>query len=135
MRALWIRWKLLWAFALCLFLLSTTGCISAHFSTARLNYEPPLNAKEQLVAGTTLQKCLELLGAPTSVLRDQQGHGRILSWEWDYTSQWAMTFSVPLVDLFSGSFQYGNEDRLPKRLKLEFNSDWILVDVLEGDLP
>jgi hypothetical protein len=122
--------------ALGLAMLPLPGCLSAHFSTARLNFEPSIEAKGNLNPGSTnLQQCLDLLGAPTSVLRDQQGHGRILSWEWDYTRQWAMAFSVPLIDAFSGSFQYGNEHRLPKRLKLEFNSDWILVDVLEGDLP
>ena len=130
------RWNHLWILALCITVWSGPGCITAQFSSARLNQRPALESTRLLTSGTTsLQECLDLLGAPTSVLRDQQGHGRILSWEWDDTSQWALTFSVPLVDAFSGSFQYGNENRLPNRLKLEFNSDWILVDVLEGDLP
>lgn len=109
-----------------------TGCSGFRLSHISTGIAPDVRAAHGLAPGeATLQECLTLLGAPVSVETDQQGGGRVLTWEWEHVHGWGFFFSLPLSELISASLNYDRLGRDPDRLRLVFDESWLLIDRVE----
>ena len=113
-------------------LLASTSCASINFSHVRVDTAPEKAAVAQAVAGQTdLEKCLNLLGAPTSVEPSETGQRFILTWNWLEQEDWGFSLSIPLGDQ-SASFNWKDSESQPQFVRLFFDANWRLVDKAEG---
>lgn len=114
-----------------LVLASTPGCLSAEFSTIRFDQAPPEAAVARVQEGMSLQECLNLLGAPTAVRRDDEGIRTVMSWEWFEAGGFGVSLSVPLTDNGSASVDYGSDREQVRQVQLFFNSELEVVEISE----
>ena len=105
------------------------GCLSAEFSTLRIDQAPAEQAIEQLAIGMDLQQCLDLLGAPTSVRRDDEGIRTVLSWEWLEAGGYGLSLSVPLSEQASASVAYGTDSQQFRQIQVFLDTQLKVVDV------
>lgn len=114
-----------------LVLASTSGCLSAEFSTFRHDQAPPEALVARVHEGMSLQECLDLLGAPTAVRRDDEGIRTVMSWEWIEADGFGVSLSVPLTDSSSASVDYGSDTEQVRQLQLFFNSEFRVEEISE----
>ena len=113
-------------------LLGSTSCASINFSNKRIDTPPEEAAVAQMVPGQTdLSRCLNLLGAPTSVEPAESGQRFVLTWNWLEQEDWGFSVSVPLGDQ-SASFNWKDSESQPQFVRLFFDANWRLVDKAEG---
>jgi len=105
------------------------SCVTFSLSQHRLFQEPPPDRLERLEVGGELAEALELLGAPALVAED--GEGAILTWSWDDGDAMGFNVQLPLGDSGSVSFNWLDTETLAHRLRLRYDSDWRLVQVIE----
>lgn len=105
------------------------SCVTFSLSQHRLFQEPPPDRVERLEVGGELAEALELLGAPALVAED--GDGAILTWSWDDGDAMGFNVQLPLGDSGSVSFNWLDTETLAHRLRLRYDSDWRLVQVIE----
>ena len=110
-------------------LASTPSCLSAEFSTFRYDQAPPENAISHIDKGMSLQECMDLLGAPTSVRRDDEGVRTVMSWEWIEAEGFGVSISVPVTDSNSTSVDYGSDNELVRQVRLFFDSELEVVEI------
>ena len=71
-----------------------------------------------LQVGTTdLQSCLDTMGAPMMVRKDEQGDGMELLWLWEETSAWGFFISIPTGSDYSPSLNWADRERHPQFLR------------------
>lgn len=121
------------AFALLLVLpLGLGSCAGLRFQHVRAGVEPDLRAARALQPGTsTLEDCLDALGAPLTVDENESGGGRVLTWSWEHVHGWGLFFSLPLSEWVSASLNYDRLGRDPDRLRLLFDEHWVLRERVE----
>lgn len=113
-------------------LLGSTSCASINFSHVRINTPPDEAAVAQAVPQQTdLGKCLNLLGAPTSVEPAEDGQRFMLTWDWMEQEDWGFSISIPVGDQ-SASFNWKDSESQPQFVRLFFDASWRLVDKAEG---
>ena len=83
----------------------------------------------QLAIGMDLQQCLDLLGAPTSVRRDDEGIRTVLSWEWLEAGGYGLSLSVPLSEQASASVDYGTDSQQFRQIQVFLDTQLKVVDV------
>ncbi len=112
--------------------LTAGSCASGSMTQVRWQQPPEAFAVEQLQPGMDLQKCLDLLGAPSNVDQDDDAVGRrFLTWEWLQESGWNLSLSVPLSDSASASYQYGRNNNQIRHLQLIFDPTWQLLEIID----
>ena len=84
------------------------------------------------VGKSNLDDCLKMLGAPTLVEQSDGGNQLVLSYEWLRTSDWGVGVSVPVNRIVNTSVNYSNSDASPAFVKLIFDKDWQLIEVMQG---
>ena len=90
-------------------------------------------AVEKLSVGkSNLEDCLKILGAPTLVEQSDGGNQFVLSYEWLRTSGWGVGVSVPISGIGKTSVNYSNSDASPTFVKLIFDKEWQLIEVMQG---
>ena len=112
-------------------LASAPGCLTAEFSTFRYDQAPPEASVARVHEGMSLQECLDLLGAPTAVRRDDEGIRTVMSWEWFEAGGFGVALSVPLTDSSSASVDYGSDTEQVRQIQLFFNSELKVVEISE----
>lgn len=112
-------------------LASSPGCLSAEFSTFRLDQPPSEAAVARISRGMSLQECLDLLGAPTAVRRDDEGIRTVMSWEWMEAGGFGLALSIPLTDSSSASVDYGSDQEQIRQIQLFFDSEMKVVEISE----
>ncbi|MBC8404217.1 MAG: hypothetical protein H8E15_03240 [Planctomycetes bacterium] len=119
-------------FTALLLALTLGSCASGNLRQLRWQQPPEAIAVEQLQPGMDLQKCLDLLGAPSSVSEaDDVGGRRSLTWKWLQESGWNLSLSVPLSDSASASYQYGRNNNQIRHLQLIFDPAWQLLEIVD----
>ena len=73
-----------------------------------------------------------MLGAPTLVEQSDGGTQFVLSYEWLRISEWGVGASVPIDIIGNVSVNYSNSDTSPAFVKLIFDKDWQLIEVMQG---
>lgn len=105
------------------------GCVSAEFTKLRLDQPPAEEAVARVRTGMSLQDCLDLLGAPDSVQRDEDDRLTVLGWQWYEGSGWGISVSVPLSDQASASLDYARDRAQVKRIQILFDSGLEVVEI------
>lgn len=114
---------------LALLALTSASCVSAEFSRLRVDQAPAEEAVAQLAVGMDLTQCLEILGAPTSVTRDDEGIRTVLVWEWLEAGGFGVSLSVPLTDQSSASVDYGSDSQKMRQIQVFLDSEWKVVSI------
>lgn len=109
--------------------IASVSCVSAEFSTLRVDQEPNAEQLAAVKIGDSLQACLDALGAPTAVTRDDEGVRTVLTWQWLEARGWGLSASVPLTDRNSASVDYASNSQNPQQLRVFFDSSWNVVEV------
>ncbi len=110
-------------------LLLLPACVSFNLNQHRLFQEPPPAQVAALAPGDALAEALDRLGAPAEVAED--GDGAILTWTWDEGDGQGFNVSVPVARGQSLSFNWRDSETLAHRLRLRFDAEWRLVQVIE----
>ena len=105
------------------------SCLTAEFSTVRASLPPAEGAIPKIEAGMDLQSCLDLLGAPTSVRRADDGWRTVMSWEWMVSKGFGISFSVPIADQASASADYGSNSQDLQQFRVFFDADYKVVEI------
>ena len=114
-------------------LLVGSSCASASLNSNVLDRQIDSTAVAKLSVGkSNLDDCLEILGAPTRVEQSDGGDQFVLSYEWLRTSGWGAGVSVPIDTIGNVSVNYSNSDTSPAFVKLIFDKDWQLIEVMQG---
>ncbi|MDP7062328.1 MAG: hypothetical protein QF489_05270 [Planctomycetota bacterium] len=109
-------------------LVCCVSCASVNFANKRFNTAPDRHAVEAVVPGSSnLTKCLEQLGAPTSVARSDDGQQYVLTWSWLDQFDWGFSVSVPVGDQ-SASFNWKDSEADTQYVRLFFDRNWQLID-------
>ena len=105
--------------------LLSASCLSGNWN--RSIYQQPISVEviEELPVGTSLQGCLDVLGAPTLV-REHRVHGLLLAWAWGKDRTLGASLSIPVYR--SMGFSLGINDRRvrPRGVVLWFDEEWKL---------
>lgn len=104
------------------------GCVSVEFRAIRVGTPIPASQLDGIAVGDSLQSCLNRLGAPHRVQRDDEGVRTVLTWEWLDTDGWSVSASVPVTDRSSASLDYGRDQQNPQQIRLFFGMDGKLID-------
>ena len=113
--------------------LTAPGCTIANAGKLRWEQAPDPRAVAKLEPGAhDLQDCMDLLGAPLEVQKDEDGLRRILTWHWMDALNWNFSVSVPIADQ-SASYQYGRNEHKVEQLQLVFDGEWQLLEVLSEE--
>jgi hypothetical protein len=125
------RWPKTWLMPCAMILaLMASGCTIANVGELRWEQAPDPNVVAKLEPGVhDLQDCMNLIGAPLEVQKDEDELRRVLTWHWMDSLNWNFSVSVPIADQ-SASYQYGRNKRKVQQLQLIFDSDWQLLEVL-----
>tara|TARA_X000001036_G_scaffold437383_1_gene482587 strand:+ start:752 stop:1123 length:372 start_codon:yes stop_codon:yes gene_type:complete len=120
-------------FALFFMLLIGSSCANASLNSNVLDRQIGSIAVAKLAVGkSNLGDCLEILGAPTRVEQSDGGNQFVLSYEWLRNSGWRAGVSVPISGLRNTSVNYSNSDASPAFVKLIFDKEWQLIEVMQG---
>lgn len=109
--------------------LSLPSCLTAEFSTVRASMPPAQGSIQQIEAGMDLQSCLDILGAPTSVRRADDGWRTVMSWEWLVADGFGISFSVPIADQASASADYGSKSQDLQQFRVFFDAEYKVVEI------
>ncbi len=116
-----------------LLLVSQSACITGRFSRQDDQTPPAPEALAELEnSGLSLDRCLQMLGAPLVVR--ELGDGIELIYGWQRTKGWSTTISLPLVKRGSSSVTYGQARLGAQGLTLRFDGDWVLTGSRRGSL-
>jgi hypothetical protein len=114
--------------------LSSSGCLTGVWSrTSRL---APVSGDVVLnleVEHSTLEHCLETLGAPLYVW-EYQGDGLALAYGFYRSNEFGFNLSLPVTDTQSASFDYEDERAHLHGYVLFFDDQWKLTEVKAGAL-
>lgn len=105
------------------------SCLSADFTKVRHSLPPTEGSIQKIEAGMDLQTCLDLLGAPTSVRRADDGWRTVMSWEWMVASGFGISFSVPIADQASASADYGSDSQDLQQFRVFFDAEYKVVEI------
>ncbi len=123
-----MRRALAGAFGACLL----ASCAGVSFQHVAAGEMPDLRASRVLAPGkSSLEECLQILGAPNSVEEEESGGGRVLTWRWEHVHGWGFFVGLPLSDWASASLNYDRMARDPDRLRLVFDENWLLRERVE----
>ena len=67
------------------------SCVNAEFSQLRVDQPPATEALDGIRVGDSLQSCLDALGAPIAVTRDDEGTRTVLTWQWLEAGGWGIS--------------------------------------------
>jgi hypothetical protein len=114
-------------------LLVGSSCANASLNSNIIDRQVDFMAVAKLSAGeSNLGDCLKMLGAPTLVEQSDGGNQFVLSYEWLKTSGWGVGVSVPISRIGKASVNYSNSDTAPTFVKLIFDKEWQLIEVMQG---
>jgi len=114
-------------------LLIGSSCANASLNSNAIDRQIDSTALAKLSVGkSNLDDCLKMLGAPTLVEQSDGGNQFVLSYEWLRTSGWGAGVSVPIDTIGNVSVNYSNSDTSPAFVKLIFDKDWQLIEVMQG---
>ena len=120
-------------FAFFFLLLACSSCANASLNSNAIDRQIDSTALAKLSVGkSNLDDCLKMLGAPTLVEQSDGGNQFVLSYEWLRTSGWGAGVSVPIDTIGNVSVNYSNSDTSPAFVKLIFDKDWQLIEVMQG---
>lgn len=105
------------------------ACLTAEFTSLRVTQPPPEQGIAKLEKGMDLQSCLDLLGAPTSVRRADDGLRTVLAWEWLESGGFGLSFSVPIADQASASVDYGSDSQDSQQIQIFFDAELKVVEI------
>lgn len=105
------------------------SCLTVEFSTVRASLPPAEGTIQQIEAGMDLQNCLDILGAPTSVRRADDGWRTVMSWEWLVAEGFGVSFSVPIADQASASADYGSNSQDLQQFRVFFDAEYKVVEI------
>lgn len=109
------------------------ACITGKYNRVDRGEQPEAHLLHEFKVGeSTMQSCIEQLGAPLVVR--EHGDGADLIWGWERNSGMNLTASIPLGKAASGNVSYGRRSTGAQGWTLEFDSRWILASVREGRL-
>jgi hypothetical protein len=110
------------------------SCLTAEFSTVRASLPLAEASIHRIEAGMDLQNCLDILGAPTSVRRADDGWRTVISWEWLIAQGYGVSFSVPIADQASASADYGSNLQDLQQFRIFFNAEYKVVEISKDGL-
>lgn len=110
------------------------SCLTAEFSTVRVSQPPAEASIQKIESGMSLQSCLDLLGAPTSVRRADDGWRTVMSWEWMVAEGFGISFSVPIADQASASADYGSNSQDLQHFRVFFDAEYKVVEISKEGL-
>jgi len=114
-------------------LLAGSSCANASLNSNAIDRQIGSMAVAKLSVGkSNLDDCLKILGAPTLVEQSDGGNQLVLSYEWLKTSGWGVGASVIIDTIGNVSANYSNSDTTPAFVKLIFDEDWQLIEVMQG---
>ena len=114
-------------------LLIGSSCANASLNSNTIGRQIDSKTVAKLSVGkSNLDDCLKMLGAPTLVEQSDSGNQLVLSYEWLKTSGWGAGVSVPIDTIGNVSVNYSNSDTSPAFVKLIFDKDWQLIEVMQG---
>ena len=114
-------------------LLAGSSCANASLNSNAIDRQIGSMAVAKLSVGkSNLDDCLKILGAPTLVEQSDGGTQFVLSYEWLRISEWGVGASVPIDIIGNVSVNYSNSDTSPAFVKLIFDKDWQLIEVMQG---
>jgi len=114
-------------------LLAGSSCANASLNSNIIDRQVDFMAVAKLSAGESdLDDCLKMLGAPTLVEQSDGGNQFVLSYEWLKTSGLGVGVSVPISRIGKASVNYSNSDTAPTFVKLIFDKEWQLIEVMQG---
>ena len=114
-------------------LLIGSSCANASLNSNTIGRRIDIEDAAKLSVGTSnLDDCLKILGAPTLVEQSDGGNQLVLSYEWLRTSGWGIGASVPIHTIGNVSVNYSNSDASPTFVKLIFDKEWQLIEVMQG---
>jgi hypothetical protein len=114
-------------------LLASSSCANASLNSNAIDRQIDSMAVEKLAVGkSNLGDCIKMLGAPTIVEQSDGGNQFVLSYEWLRTSGWGVGASVPIDTIGNVSVNYSNSDTSPAFVKLIFDKEWQLIEVMQG---
>ncbi len=109
------------------------ACITGQYNRVDRGQQPEANLLQGLTVGeSTMQSCIEELGAPLVVR--EKGDGAELVWGWERNAGLNLTASIPLGEVGSGNVSYGRRSSGAMGWTLGFDSNWVLTGVREGRL-
>ncbi|MFT4648776.1 MAG: hypothetical protein ACI9X4_002008 [Glaciecola sp.] len=109
------------------------ACISGEFDRVDIGHQPAQAQFYGLRVGeSSMQQCIEALGAPIVVR--ESGVGADLVWGWERNSGFGVTTSVPIGQGGSANLSYAAGARGAHGWTLKFDKDWLLVSMREGRL-
>jgi hypothetical protein len=114
-------------------LLIGSSCANASLNSNTIGRQIDSKTVAKLSVGkSNLDDCLKILGAPTLVEQSDGGNQLVLSYEWLKTSGWGVGASVIIDTIGNVSANYSNSDTTPAFVKLIFDEDWQLIEVMQG---
>lgn len=117
--------------AACLVLLP--ACVSGRINRVDRGGQPdPALLNELHVGESTMQQCIEMLGAP-EVVREHRA-GAELIWGWERNTGFNITSRIPIGSSRSANLAYTKGSRGARGWTLRFDRQWVLLDVREGSL-
>ena len=84
------------------------------------------------IGESDLDDCIKMLGAPTLVEQSDSGNHVVVSYEWLRTSGWRIGVSGQISRIGNTSVNYQNSDTSPSFVKLIFDKEWQLIEVMQG---
>jgi len=109
------------------------ACAGISYEHRSVEKPPAERAMAMLTVGTTdLQTCLDTMGAPMMVRKDEQGDGMELLWLWEETSAWGFFITIPTGTDFSPSLNWADREQQPQFLRLFFSGDGKLLRLSRG---
>ncbi len=109
------------------------ACITGQYNRVDRGQQPEAHLLHGFKVGeSSMQACIDQLGAPLVVR--EHGDGADLIWGWERNSGMNVTASIPLGDAGSGNVSYSHRSGGAQGWTLEFDSNWILSGVHEGRL-
>ncbi len=114
-------------------MLMLPACVSGRFTRVDRGGEiVPIQLEGLAVNESSMQQCIDALGAPL-VVREYLD-GADLIWGWERNSGFSTTATIPLGNARSASMAYGESSAAAQGWTLRFDSDWKLVDKRHGSL-
>lgn len=109
------------AFAAAL-VLGASSCVRLSYNRETANVAIEDDRLAELVPGTGLERCLEMLGAPLVV--SELGGGRsALVYGWLHVKGWGVNVSAPISDNVSASLDYDRVDSRARGFLLLFDAE------------
>ncbi len=104
---------------------ATSGCLSFTWERQRAFFEPPADAVATITTGSsTLQDCIERLGAP--LLVEEYGEGMALYWGWTRDRNRGISVSIPLSESYNASVSYADADLARNGLLVVLDRDLVV---------